>query len=37
MDLLTSAAYIAIVVLIVVNTWVVRHMKITVRDEDEDH
>jgi hypothetical protein len=36
MDLLTSAAYIAIVVLIVVNTWVVRRMKISVRDQDED-
>ena len=36
MDFLTSTAYIAIVVLIVVNTWVVRRMKITVRDQDED-
>ena len=36
MDFLTAAAYIAIVVLVVVNTWVVRRMKITVREEDED-
>jgi len=36
MDFLTAAAYITIVVLVVVNTWVVRRMKITVRDEDED-
>ena len=35
MDFLTAAAYIAIVVLVVVNTWVVRRMKITVREEDE--
>lgn len=36
MDFLTAAAYVAIVVLMVLNAWVVRRMKITVREEDED-
>ena len=36
MDFLTAAAYIAIVVLVALNAWVVRRMKITVREQDED-
>ena len=36
MDALTATAYVAIVVLVVLNAWIVRRMKITVREEDED-
>ena len=36
MDALTATAYVAIVVLVILNAWVVRSMKITVREEDED-
>ena len=36
MDFLTAAAYVTIVVLVILNTWVVRRMKVTVREEDED-
>ena len=36
MDLGTTAAYVAILVLIVVNAVLVRRMKIVIRDEDRD-
>jgi hypothetical protein len=36
MDFWTSAAYVLMVVLIVANGLIVRRMKITVRDEDDD-
>ena len=36
MDFLTATAYVTIVVLVILNTWVVRRMKVTVREEDED-
>ena len=36
MDALTATAYVAIVVLAVLNAWIVRRMKVTVREEDED-
>jgi hypothetical protein len=36
MDFWTTAAYVLMVVLIVVNGLIVRRMKITVREEDED-
>ena len=36
MDVLTATAYVAIVVLVILNAWIVRRMKITVREEDED-
>ena len=36
MDFLTATAYVAIVVLVLLNAWVVRRVKITVREEDEE-
>ncbi len=36
MDFLTSAAYIVMAVLVIANALIVRRMKITVRDEDDD-
>ncbi len=36
MDFLTAAAYIVMVVLVVANALIVRRMKITIRDEDDD-
>jgi len=36
MDFLTALPYIAILLLALVNAWIVRHMKVAVRDEDED-
>lgn len=36
MDFWTSAAYVLMVVLVIANALIVRRMKITVRDEDED-
>jgi hypothetical protein len=36
MDFWTSAAYVLMVVLIVANGLIVRRMKITVRDEEDD-
>jgi hypothetical protein len=36
MDFLTAAAYIAMAVLVIANGLIVRRMKITVQDEDED-
>lgn len=36
MDFLTAAAYIVMAVLVIANGLIVRRMKITVQDEDED-
>lgn len=36
MDFWTAAAYVLMVVLVLVNALIVRRMKITVRDEDDD-
>lgn len=36
MDFWTAAAYVLMVVLILANGLIVRRMKITVRDEDDD-
>ena len=36
MDFWTSAAYVGIVVLVLANAWIVRRMKVEVRDEDEE-
>lgn len=36
MDFWTAAAYVLMVVLVLVNGLIVRRMKITVRDEDDD-
>ncbi len=36
MDFLTAAAYIVMAVLVVANVLIVRRMKITVRDEDDE-
>ncbi len=36
MDFWTSAAYVLMAILVVVNALIVRRMKITVQDEDED-
>lgn len=36
MDFLTGFPYLAIVGLVIINALLVRKMKITVRDEDED-
>ncbi len=35
MDFLTAAAYVAILVLVIVNALIVRRMKIVIRGEDE--
>jgi hypothetical protein len=36
MDFLTAAAYIAIIVLVAVNAWIVGRLDVRVRSEDED-
>jgi hypothetical protein len=36
MDFWTAAAYVLMAVLVVANGLIVRRMKITVRDEDDD-
>jgi hypothetical protein len=36
MDFLTAAAYIVMAVLVIANGLIVRRMKITVQDEDDD-
>ena len=36
MDFWTASAYVLMVVLILANALIVRRMKITVRDEDDD-
>lgn len=35
MDFWTAAAYIAIIVLVLLNGWIVSRMRVEVRDEDE--
>ena len=36
MDFWTAAAYVGIVILVLVNAWIVRRMRVVVRDEDEE-
>lgn len=36
MDFLTAAAYVVMAVLVVANALIVRRMKITVEDEDDE-
>lgn len=36
MDFLTAAAYVVMAVLVVANALIVRRMKITVQDEDDE-
>ncbi len=36
MDLLTAAAYVAILVLVLLNAWIVQRSDIDVRDEDDE-
>jgi hypothetical protein len=36
MDFLTAAAYVAILFLSLLNAWLVRRRKFTIRNEDED-
>lgn len=36
MDLLTAAAYVVILVLVVLNAWIVRSSNVDVRNEDDE-
>jgi hypothetical protein len=36
MDFLTAAAYLAILALALLNAWLVRRRKLTIRGEDDD-
>jgi|GEM_PF-4189271 len=36
MDFWTAAAYVSMIVLVIANAWIVRRMKVEMRDEDDE-
>lgn len=36
MDFWTAAAYVGIVVLVLANAWIVRHVRVDVSEQDEE-